>query len=156
MKCPIKILLIIPLLISTNCSSISVEEDEKLKTFENLLVEKVNQIRVQNNLLPLKENQLLIYLAREHCKEMMKKEKISHEDYIVRSHVISNLIYQNSYGENVAYALSLKYMPNKVISSWLNSDSHAANIYGDFNLTGIGVDKDKDGGYYITQIFANE
>jgi len=156
MNYPIKILLLISLLLSQNCTSFLVEEDENLKNIEHILVEKINQIRIQNNLRPLKENQLLIYLARDHCKEMIKSEKISHKSYKIRSQVISNLIYQNRYGENVAYALSLKYMPNKVITSWLNSETHAANIYGDFNMTGIGVDMDKDGGYYITQIFAHE
>ena len=44
----------------------------------------------------------------------------------------------------------------QVVNMWLNSDGHRKNIEGNYNLTGIGVVKGKDGALYFTQIFVNK
>jgi uncharacterized protein YkwD len=42
---------------------------------------------------------------------------------------------------------------HKVVDGWLHSPGHKKNIEGDYNFTGIGVSKDKNGRIYYTQIF---
>jgi uncharacterized protein YkwD len=52
--------------------------------------------------------------------------------------------------ENVAYGqLSAK----AVVDGWLKSAPHKKNIEGNYNLTGIGLAKDRKGVIYFTQIF---
>ncbi|RFM28317.1 CAP domain-containing protein [Deminuibacter soli] len=52
--------------------------------------------------------------------------------------------------ENVAYG---ELTAQEVVNGWLHSPGHKKNIEGNYNLTGIGVAKDKNGTIFYTQIF---
>ena len=42
---------------------------------------------------------------------------------------------------------------DEAIDAWLDSDGHADNILGDYNLSGVGISEDADGQFYLTQNF---
>ncbi|GAA4822608.1 hypothetical protein GCM10025786_33090 [Nocardioides caeni] len=56
----------------------------------------------------------------------------------------------SSAGENVA----MGYVPRNVVSGWMGSEGHRANILGDFTHLGIGVVRTGNGTYWFTQNFA--
>jgi uncharacterized protein YkwD len=41
----------------------------------------------------------------------------------------------------------------QAVEGWIDSPGHHANIKGNFDLTGIGVVKNEQGEYYLTQLF---
>jgi uncharacterized protein YkwD len=111
---------------------------------------------MERGLDKLEENIILDNLAYEHCQQMKIRERASHLDYEYRSRFVKQFIEKRTYNENVAYVWALDKHIEKVIDVWLKSKSHAANIYGDFELTGVAIDQDQSGGFYITQIFVND
>ncbi len=40
-----------------------------------------------------------------------------------------------------------------MVEQWLTSPGHKRNIVGNYNITGIGIARDKQGKLYYTQIF---
>jgi uncharacterized protein YkwD len=52
--------------------------------------------------------------------------------------------------ENVAYNYK---NAQDVVRNWIASSGHRRNIEGNYNLTGIGLARDRRGKLYFTQIF---
>ena len=80
-----------------------------------------------------------------------KKIPFGHDGFDARMKGITQQL-KNATGwaENVAYG------PNTakdVVDMWLHSPGHKKNIEGNYNLTGIGIEKSADGETYYTQIF---
>ncbi|MCW8850124.1 MAG: CAP domain-containing protein [Melioribacteraceae bacterium] len=155
MKNPIKILLLIFVLLQ-NCTNYNVCKSTSKGDLEVKLVDLINNIRMERGLDKLEENIILDNLAYEHCRQMKNRERASHLDYEYRSRFVNHFIEKRTYNENVAYVWALDQHIEKVIDVWLKSKSHAANIYGDFELTGVAIYQDQSGGFYITQIFVND
>ena len=56
----------------------------------------------------------------------------------------------NAGAENIAYNYK---GAQDVVNNWVRSPGHKRNIEGNYNLTGIGIARDKKGKIYFTQIF---
>ena len=69
---------------------------------------------------------------------------LGHEGFSSRIQSISNQLGGpiTRSAENVAYGSK---SAKEVVSNWLNSPGHRQNIEGEFNLTGIGVARNKRG-----------
>ena len=79
------------------------------------------------------------------------KTAFSHNGFDQRIYAIGQSIGRSSASaENVAYG---NLTARGVVDVWLNSPGHKKNIEGNYNLTGIGVSKDRQGILYFTQIF---
>jgi uncharacterized protein YkwD len=112
----------------------------------------VNEYRAQHGLKPLKINPLMSEEAAKHSRDMAKHAiPFGHKYFDKRIHRLFDNIKQCQGGsENVAY----NYKDGKdVVRNWLTSSGHRRNIVGNYNLTGIGLARDKRGKLYFTQIF---
>jgi uncharacterized protein YkwD len=82
-----------------------------------------------------------------------KKIPFGHDGFDGRMERLSKQLKPTySFAENVAMGATTA---QEVVTQWLNSPGHKKNIEGDYNLTGIGIVKGKDGNLYYTQIFIN-
>lgn len=91
--------------------------------------------------------------ATVHSRNMaQKKTPFSHDGFETRVATITKQTASayNGAAENVAYG---EMTAEEVVDGWLHSPGHKKNIEGNYNLTGIGVAKAKDGTVYYTQIF---
>lgn len=154
MKCLIKILIVSSLILG--CSNNYIIKDTSVKELQLKITRMINEARVEKGLNKLEENKILDALALEHCRKMKNKARASHSDYEYRGRIVSQLFDKRNYNENVAYVWAYDKHIEQVLVVWLNSKKHAANIYGDFDLTGVAIDQDDFGGFYITQIFVND
>lgn len=121
-------------------------------SLENSILVNINAHRQSAGLPSLQMLDVASQQAYIHSKNMATgKTAFSHDGFSQRITVIKQSIGQTSASaENVAYgSLSAK----EVVNVWLNSPAHKKNIDGNYNLTGIGVAKDRDGTLYFTQIF---
>ena len=155
MKNQIKILLLMILFLQ-NCTNYNVSKSSSLSGLENKLISMINKVRIEEGLDKLEGNVFLNNLAFEHCRQMKNRERASHSDYEYRSRFVRQLFEKRNYTENVAYVWAFDEHIEQVIDVWLKSKSHAANIYGNYELTGVAIDQDQLGGFYITQIFVND
>ena len=83
-------------------------------------------------------------------------EEISHNGFDQRIEVIrANVANYSGGAENIAY--NYAHDPaQQGFDWWLTSEGHRQSLENDFyDLTGIGVAKNEDGRYFITQMFAN-
>jgi len=90
--------------------------------------------------------------AYKHSNNMATgKTAFSHNGFNQRVSAIEQSIGRTSASaENVASGV---LTAKGVVDVWLNSPGHKKNIEGGYNLTGVGVAKDRQGTLYFTQIF---
>lgn len=115
---------------------------------------QINAYRATRGLPPLRHDDYLAHLARQHSDAMAKgRRPFGHHGFEGRAadarrhHAISEI------AENVAYDNRIDLVA-QVVRGWIGSPGHHANIVGGFNLTGVGVARSSSGVFYFTQLFA--
>ena len=112
----------------------------------------INQYRQTQGLPALQMSAAVSQEAVRHSREMAIHEvPFGHTGFNQRIHRVYETITDAEAGaENVAY----NYKTAKiVVDGWIKSPGHRRNIVGRYNLTGIGVVRDKAGKLYYTQLF---
>jgi uncharacterized protein YkwD len=122
---------------------------------EDRVLELVNQHRAEKGLGALTLHVTVVEQARAHSRHMAAgPDNFNHDGFQDRVDAINKVVSISLAGENIAFNSGLSDPGRVAFDAWLKSDGHRANIEGDFDITGIGVVKTKDGIYYLTQIFA--
>ncbi len=116
------------------------------------IIELVNQIRSEDGLATLVENEFLASAADAKTSDMVENEYFDHLDSY--DHDITSLISEdyNYYiiGENLAYGFNSE---EALLDAWMKSDSHKDNIlYRQYEDTGVGVEVIGDT-YMVAQVF---
>ncbi len=143
-----------------SCSSNSSDAtttDNKLVTSYNYndtelkLVTLINNHRVSIGLNPLEVINHISYKSEEHNIYMIDNKVINHDYFQQRSDNLIEVLGATRVGENIAYNYQTA---ESVMSAWLNSPSHKANLEGNFTHFGISVTVDAaTGRKYYTNIF---
>jgi uncharacterized protein YkwD len=115
----------------------------------------INQYRISKGLAPLKWISRIATTAEKHSSDMaLRKTGFGHEGFEKRFELLKNKLGKLIAGaENVAYG---NVSTQEIIQDWINSPDHKHNIEGDYNCTGIGVARSKDGLIFYTQIFVKQ
>ena len=75
-----------------------------------------------------------------------------HEEFQKRTDEIKTQIMFKRTSENVA--MNNSPIPAQVaVRGWINSEGHKKNMEGDYDLTGVGIARSRNGSWYFTQIF---
>jgi uncharacterized protein YkwD len=122
---------------------------------EEDILELVNKHRRSKGLAKLEMNSLINKEAEKHSRRMATGHvSFGHGGFDDRlDRLMKQIKGANAGAENVAYG---SRTAEAVVNMWLNSAGHRKNIEGNYNLTGIGVIKGKDGTTYYTQIFIRQ
>jgi uncharacterized protein YkwD len=80
----------------------------------------------------------------------------SHDGFKSRVKAIGATIPYRQAGENLAVIRGYPDVVAVAVQGWLDSPGHRKTMEGNFNLTGVGVAKNRQGEYYFTQIFIRE
>jgi len=125
-----------------------------LTSLEKSVYQKVNQYRKSKKLPPLKLDSAINQQARKHSEAMAKgKVPFSHDGFDNRVKAIAKSLDYRSAGENVAFNQGYPKPDQQAVEGWIKSTGHRKNMEGNFDTTGIGVSKNAEGEYYLTQIF---
>lgn len=127
------------------------DADAAVSDFEQEVIARVNEIRVQNGLKALSYNWELSRVARYKSQDMKDSRYFSHTSPVYGSPfqmMKSFGITYRSAGENIAMG---QKTPQEVVNAWMNSAGHRANILN-ASFTEIGVGYVADG-HYWTQMF---
>ena len=76
-----------------------------------------------------------------------------HDGFDARMHELGKSVAWTGGAENVFMLLNLTDPAAVAVSGWIDSPGHRHNIEGDYDLTGVGIARAKDGSLYFTQIF---
>ncbi len=125
--------------------------DSTIASYEQQVIDLINEIRVKNGLNKLKANWELSRVARYKSQDMHDQKYFSHTSPTYGSpfNMIKNfgISYQTA-GENIAMGYRT---PQAVVDGWMNSSGHRANILNaSFQQIGVGYVAD---GNYWTQMF---
>lgn len=118
------------------------------------ILSRINHYRASHGLPPLKMDETISREARVHSREMaVHAVPFGHDGFRQRmSHLMKSVPDTAGGAENVAY----NYKTAKVVTEgWINSTGHRHNILGNYNLTGIGIVRDRAGKLYYTQLFVH-
>ena len=155
-KIPFLILLCIALVSCSTSRKITQGEaaPPELVLLEQRIHHLVNQYRISRNLPPLTTDRVIAGHARIHSHAMAKRKvPFGHDGFGRRLQEISRRFPYRTAAENVAYNKGYPDCAQHAVQEWLKSPHHRSNIRGNYRLTGIGVAKNQEGGYYFTQIF---
>ncbi|KTD71144.1 putative transporter [Legionella steelei] len=119
---------------------------------QNAVLFYINEYRQQHGLSKLTMDNNIVIQAKQHSQDMAShRMSFGHQDFGKRIAKLRSQIKNTGGGaENVAYNYKTAQI---VVSQWVRSPGHRRNIVGNYNLTGIGVARDKQGKLYYTQIF---
>ncbi|WP_392536531.1 CAP domain-containing protein [Legionella sp. 227] len=119
---------------------------------QNAVLFYINQYRQQHGLSKLTMDNKIVIQAKQHSQDMANhRMPFGHQDFGKRIAKLRSQIKNTGGGaENVAYNYKTAQI---VVSQWVRSPGHRKNIMGNYNITGIGVARDKQGKLYYTQIF---
>ncbi|WP_222982219.1 CAP domain-containing protein [Flagellimonas meishanensis] len=147
------------------CSTSSPQEEEKelteaLSENEKVAIEPaqmeanllglVNAYRSSIGASPLENSPTSYKYAQEHNDYMISKNSLSHDNFEERASKIAEETNAKSVSENVA---RFYITAEKALDGWLNSPSHKAALEGNYTHTTLGIQLDKSGRPYFTQIF---
>jgi uncharacterized protein YkwD len=121
---------------------------------EREILRLVNKHRAKKGLSALENHGSIAAAADKHSRSMASRRTMSHAGFDGRTDkLLKSINGANAAAENVAYGSKTA---EAVVNMWLNSKGHRKNIEGNFNLTGIGIARSRDGVLYYTQIFINK
>jgi len=121
--------------------------------FEEQVLDLVNVERAKKKLAPLAHDERLLEAARRHSTDMSDGNFLDHtgSDGSNAGQRIDDAGYDRyTWGENIAYGYP---NPASVVSAWMNSSGHRANILNP-NFAHIGVGHVDNGLDFWTQAFA--
>lgn len=130
-----------------------VQSNPDPEMLEQQVHQLVNQYRVSRNLPPLTLDARISQGARIHSQVMSRQDSLSHDNFEERVQIIAKTISYRSVAENVAFNSGYSNPANQAVQGWRESTGHRRNMEGDFDLTGVGIVKNRDGKYFFTQIF---
>ena len=119
-------------------------------TFELELLDLVNEYRVSHGLNTLSIIEHISYVSAGHDDYMISVNQVSHDNFSTRKTNMQQVLGAIRVGENVAYGFS---SPEAALNAWIQSDSHRANLLGDYTHFGIAVKDNLEGRKYYTNMF---
>lgn len=160
MKNYIAAFLAITVLTFTSCSSDSDNTAnptaiEALKGYSHSameleLLDEVNAYRVSIGLNALEIIEHISYKSSEHNQYMIAVKSVNHDGFSERKVNLQQVLGAARVGENVAYGYSSSF---STVNAWINSQSHKANLEGDYTHFGVSIKTDADGKKYYTNMF---
>lgn len=140
-----------------DCASLARERSrESLSTLEEELLTQINEWRRSQGKGMLQLDCVLTIIAQNYSEDMKERHYFSHVDpegEMLQDRLVAAGIRTPKSGENLAQ-IKGNFCPEEVLDAWLKSLSHRKNLEEDsFTKTGLSIALDKDGVYYVTQIF---
>jgi uncharacterized protein YkwD len=142
---------------STSPSAASARaQSPAIAEMEATVEQRINEIRQQQGLKPLKNNARLAQVARNYSRLMAEKNFFSHtgpDGRRVGQRVQAAGIVYWIVGENLFKSVNIPNPAPVAVRGWMESPGHRENILnGKYSETGVGVWQ-QGNSYYFTQLF---
>ncbi len=147
--------LLIGMLCGCEGSSSVYNSTSKLEAYRAQVLQLVNEERAKAGVTALAAGpDALNDAAQKRAEELVEEFSHTRPNGTTCFSVLPEYGLNASYrGENIAMG---QYSPSEVMTSWMNSDGHKANILnGNYRSMGVGY-VEADGTYYWVQIFIGE
>lgn len=165
-----RLLLCILLLLLSIGTPAQLRESERSE-LNDLLTQKINALRIAQQLAPLVTDSSLMQAAVFHSTYMTRYGKLSHNQSSRKTKTPKNRVDRFSdefemVGENILLVQEKKkrlkpelieQLAEEMFQMWKSSPGHYANmIHPDFEYGGLGFSRHKNGTLYVTQVFGKK
>jgi len=117
-----------------------------LRRSEASLLTVMNQVRAANGVRPLKLDYRLERASREHSNKMLRMQSIFHGAFAARIRAVG--VKAPIVGENLAWGVGSLSRARAIVSMWLASPEHRANLLRPgYRMVGVGALRGTFGGY---------
>ena len=156
---------IIALLITlASCSTESADETPQVETSSNYTINNnytyspietkianlINQHRVSKGLNPLEKINHISNVSEGHDDYMISINTLTHALFAQREENLRTTLGAVAVGENIACNFSTA---QSVVTAWIESPAHKANMEGNYTHFGIAVKTNAEGKMYFTNMF---
>lgn len=125
-------------------------ETQEVKSIEVEILNLINNHRLSLGLSPLESLDIVKSVAYSHTDYMVDTGAVSHDNFFTRSNFLKTNAGAKKVSENVAYGYS---SAESVVRAWIKSESHKANLEGDYTNFDISAEKNENGKWFYTNIF---
>jgi len=146
--------------LSFSCSTDSIDDKVEsievslttpnVKPIEIEVLELINNYRLSKGLNPLGSMPVIKSVAFNHTEFMIENNVVSHDGFFSRSEYLKQNAGAKQVSENVAYGYT---SAESVVNAWIKSESHKANMEGDYTNFDLSAEQSQDGKWYYTNIF---
>jgi uncharacterized protein YkwD len=113
---------------------------------EASLVRAMNEVRGATGLRPLRLDPRLELAARRHSRKMLRVQTLFHGNFALRIRRVG--VKAPAVGENLAWGTGPLARARKIVSLWLASPEHRANLLRrGYRTVGVGVKRGRFEGY---------
>lgn|SRR5690606_3610905 len=128
------------------------ESAVSIREMELEIVRLVNEYRRANGRSTLRAAAAMQREAERHSANMARgKIPLSHQGFADRiSRIREQTGVKGRSGENVAEGYKTA---KEVVQAWIKSPGHRKHLLGDYDLTGVGIARSRNGKLYFTQLF---
>lgn len=120
---------------------------------ETAVMDAINDYREGLGLNRLEKIDFVSIKSEEHNNYMISVGTISHNFFQARAEKIIQVLGAQNVGENLASNYSTT---QAVMNAWIASESHKANLVGDYTHFGISIRKNAEGKKYYTNMFVKK
>lgn len=124
--------------------------ETQTKAIELEILDLINEYRLSLGLNTLKDMSIVKSVAYSHTDYMVDNDIVSHDNFFTRSNYLKSNAGAKKVSENVAYGYGTA---QGVVNAWIKSESHKANLEGDYTNFDISAERNVDGRWYYTNIF---
>lgn len=131
-------------------------QSESAASLETGITRRVNAIRAEHGLPPLRSNPALAAVARAHSQNMSRERFFAHEDPggdTIADRLRAAGLDYHALGENIARSRNAPDPVGATVEGWMASPGHRKNILRrTFTETGVGIWRDGET-VHVTQVF---
>lgn len=131
-------------------SNFTVNNNYNYSQIELDVAELINQYRVSKGLNSLEKINHISNVSEGHDNYMISINTLTHALFAQREENLRTTLGAIAVGENIAYNYSTA---QSVVTAWINSPAHKANMEGNYTHFGIAIKTNKDGKKYFTNMF---
>ncbi len=113
-------------------------KEMNIDSLENELLKKINNLRIENGINPLIENDSLNEYSKKWSENMLLNNKIYHSNITENGIVAENIYLSKSFGIFPMEKEYLSSVTDRIFNSWLKSEKHKQNMLSK-NIDAIGI-----------------
>jgi uncharacterized protein YkwD len=99
-----------------------------IDSLENVLLEKINNLRIENGINPLIEDDSLSTYSKLWSENMLLKDKIYHSNITENGIASENVYLSKSFGVFPMEKAYILLVTDRIFNSWITSEKHRNNM----------------------------
>jgi uncharacterized protein YkwD len=121
-------------------NNVRIVEEMNIDSLEGVLIQKINNLRIENGINPLIEDDSLSAYSKLWSENMLLKDKICHSNITENGIASENVYLSKSFGVFPMEKAYILLVTDRIFNSWITSEKHRNNmLLEDVKSIGISI-----------------